>query len=117
MTYTSDIEIGATYRDSITKFEGVAVSVTFFLYACERVALQPTKLKEGAPGEIGVFDSLQLEFVKSAAKSPAKPAPKPQLLLESADEEPKSKRPGGPGDVAKQNVCPTRLTRSSASRR
>lgn len=112
-TYTSDIEMGATYRDSITGFEGVAVSVTFFLYACERVALQPAKMKDGVPVDLHVFDSHQLKFVKSAEKSPAKPAPKPaQLLLE--DDSPK---PGGPGDVAKQNVCPTRSTRVLRSSR
>lgn len=112
MTYSSEIELGAIYRDSITKFEGVAISVTRFLYACERVALQPIKMHEGKPIDAHYFDAHQLELVKPASKSPAKP---PQLLLEDflePDDVPTRRVPGGPGGTeAKQNTCPVRSTR------
>jgi len=91
-----DIELGAIYRDSITKFEGVATSVTHFLYACARVCLQPTKLHEGKPVDAHYFDVHQVELIKRAEKGPAKPMP------ENAPT-------GGPGGTeAKQHKIPRR---------
>lgn len=91
------IELGAIYRDSITKFEGVAVSVTKFLYSCARVSLQPTKLHEGKQIDPGYFDVHQLVLVKPAEKSPANPIPTSTV------------KTGGPGGTeAKPPKCATR---------
>lgn len=55
------IELGKTYRDKVTGFEGIAVHRTEFLYACERVCLQA----QAKDGEIkdGHFDAPQLEVL------------------------------------------------------
>lgn len=38
--YKSQVEMGERYVDDQTGFEGIVTSVTFFQYACERVALE-----------------------------------------------------------------------------
>ena len=82
-----EIELGAIYRDSITKFEGVALSITYFLYSTARVVIQPTKMHEGKPVDAHFFEAHQLELVKPASKSPAKPLPE------------KVEKTGGPGGL------------------
>jgi hypothetical protein len=86
------VELGKTYQDSITGFEGVAISFTKFLSASQRVGLQPTKLHEGKPIETQYFDAHQLNEVKS------KVTPK---VKESA-------APGGPGKCATPPACARR---------
>ena len=54
------IQLGKTYKDKVSGFEGIAVHRTEFLYACERVCLQ-TQAKDGDIKE-GVFDAPQLEL-------------------------------------------------------
>jgi hypothetical protein len=93
----AEIELGAIYRDSITKFEGVAISRTRFMYSSSRVILQSIKMHEGKPVDPQAFDAHSLILVKPAAKSPAKPMPK------------QVEKTGGPGGTE----CPPRavLTR------
>jgi hypothetical protein len=91
-----EIELGAVYRDSITKFEGVAISVTRFMYSSSRVILQSIKLHEGKPVDPQAFDAHALILVKPAAKSPAKPMPKTAVAT------------GGPGGTE----CPPRAVLS-----
>lgn len=88
-------KLGDTYEDTITGFTGVAVSVTKFLYAAERTALQPTKLsKEGKPIDSQVFDSDQLKNTKAKSMAPPpKPAGTPV---------------GGPGRIATSHSVPKR---------
>lgn len=52
------IELGKTYRDVVSGFEGIATHRTEFLYACERVCLQ-AQAKDGDIKE-SVFDAPQL---------------------------------------------------------
>ena len=40
MTYDSDIELGQTYRDRHTKYQGVAIAITFYEHACARVSIR-----------------------------------------------------------------------------
>lgn len=87
------IVLGNTYKDSISDFEGVAISLTKFLSSSQRVALQPKKLYEGKPIEPQYFDAHQLNEVKSKVK------PKEKV----------SKHTGGPGDCAKPPACPRRF--------
>ena len=38
--YEPKVQMGQRYRDKATRFEGVAMSVTFYEYGCERVSLR-----------------------------------------------------------------------------
>lgn len=74
-TYKTDVVLGEKYLDPLTGFEGVATSTTFYLHACERVALEIVK-----DGEIKYegFDA-------------------PRLVRVGTGEQPKTTRTGGPG--------------------
>lgn len=85
-------ELGRTYQDNITEFEGVAISRTKFLFSQERVGLQPTKLHEGKPIEAQYFDAGQLKVTRAKSKAPEK----------------KAAVAGGPGDCAKPPACAKR---------
>jgi hypothetical protein len=86
------VELGKTYKDSITDFEGVAISMTKFLSSSQRVALQPSKLHEGKPIDAQYFDAHQLNAVKAKVTPKAKEAA----------------APGGPGNCAKPPACAKR---------
>lgn len=74
-TLKTDIVLGDRYRDPITGLEGVATSVTWYLHACERVALE--FLKDGEVKFEG-FDA-------------------PRLIHVETDTQPTTTRTGGPG--------------------
>lgn len=76
-TYCSDIELGKRYKDPQTGIEGVATSVYFFQYACERVALEFVNKDGNLQTE--VFDSPRLECMETKKRA-------------------RSERTGGPGD-------------------
>ena len=84
----SNIELGATYRDTVSGFEGVVVCSTRFLFACERVSLskgfQPDKGEE----IVATFDAAQLEYV-----APPKDEIKKALERIGIKEQPKPKEP------------------------
>lgn len=65
---TSNIELGATYRDTVSGFEGVVTSSTRFLFACERVVLSKGFDEKKGEEISAVFDAAQLTFVKGPAK-------------------------------------------------
>jgi hypothetical protein len=56
-----NIKLGEKTTDTITGLEGVATEMTFWLYECIRVEIQPIKLKDGAPQKEIWFDEAQLE--------------------------------------------------------
>lgn len=59
--YRSEIQIGATYKDTLSGFQGVAVYVSFNITGCERVALDNLDGNEIKAYE---FDATRLKFVK-----------------------------------------------------
>lgn len=63
----STVTLGATYRDSISGFEGVAVNTTLFLFACERVWLSKGPNEKGED-QGAVFDAVQLVHVKGRSR-------------------------------------------------
>ena len=66
--YESDVVLGERYRDEQTGIEGIAVSVTFFQYACERIAIETVidrKIEEY------VFDSPRLTHLESGKQATA----------------------------------------------
>ncbi len=92
------IELGKVYRDKITGFQGVAISKTEFLYACERIGLQPQDLKDQKPLDPSYFDIYQLEPV--AEKKDVDFSPKALITVE--------KKTGGPGPVTPRHTIPSR---------
>lgn len=81
------ITLGATYKDKVTGFKGIAVAVTNYLSGCDRVALQPPLDKDGKVPEWQNFDTNQvdpvgkkvIELVKPQSKAkPGGPRPSPQ---------------------------------------
>lgn len=96
------IELGRVYRDTITGMVGVAVSKTEFLFACERIAIQPRGLHEGKIKEVGYFDIHQLELdPESLHLNLALSATEQKKLLAQKDT-------GGPGEVAPRHSVPSR---------
>lgn len=91
------VELGKVYRDKITGFQGVAISKTEFLYACERVGLQPQELKDQKLIDPAYFDIHQLELVEE--KKDVDFSPKVTV---------KKERTGGPGEVAPRHTIPQR---------
>lgn len=61
--YTSDVILGERYRDTQTGTEGVATSVHFYQYACERITLEVVKNDRSL--EDYSFDAPRLEAVST----------------------------------------------------
>lgn len=92
------IELGRVYRDTITGFTGVAVSKTEFLFACERITIQPRGQHEGKMKEVGYFDIHQLELdPESLHLNFALPASEQKKLLAQKDT-------GGPGEATPRHA-------------
>lgn len=54
------VELGTKVKDSLTGFEGIAVSRCEYLYGCVRVFVEPEQLKDGRPIEGEWFDEQRL---------------------------------------------------------
>ena len=59
----SNVKLGDKARDTVSGFEGVAVSEHIYLNGCRRVSLQPAVDKSGKLPAIESFDDPQLEIV------------------------------------------------------
>jgi len=68
------VKLGDLCRDTVTGFEGVAISRHSYLNGCSRVTLQPVVDKKGKLPEYSTFDEPQLETieVEKAAKGSTK---------------------------------------------
>ncbi len=61
----TEIKLGYIVRDKISGFKGVAVCLAEWLNGCERVTIQPQKLKgDGSLNENYTFDVDQVEILK-----------------------------------------------------
>ena len=70
------INLGARVKDTITGFEGIAVSRVEHLYGCVRYSVQPTKLnKDGKPIENEWFDEAGLEVLVKKAVATSQETP------------------------------------------
>lgn len=86
-----ELALGDTARDTITGFEGVITARAKWISACDRLVLQPTKLKDdGQPKESHGFDVTSCALVSK--KDP--PAP--------------PEKRGGPMDNVRRAADPTR---------
>lgn len=65
------IELGDRIKDPISKFEGICVGITSWLYGCERVCISPEKRKDdGTIIEDVWIDRARAEVVEKAAVNP-----------------------------------------------
>jgi hypothetical protein len=70
-----ELALGDIARDTITGFEGVIIARARWISACDRLVLQPTKLKDdGQPRENHGFDAANCVLVSK--KDPPAPAEK-----------------------------------------
>lgn len=67
-TYHTDIKLGERYRDEQTGFEGVATSIYFFQYACERILLERVNPKDDKIEETA-FDAPRLTHIATGKVS------------------------------------------------
>ena len=65
------VKLGKQYKDSISGFEGVAISRTEYLYGCVRVGLEG----KAKPGESLWFDEQRLTLVTNATSGGDMPSP------------------------------------------
>ena len=78
MNNEQGIELGDIARDTITGFEGVVISETYWLNGCLRFAIQPQQLKDGKVIESEWFDSQQVELVQANYRTAQKKTGGPQ---------------------------------------
>ncbi len=112
------IELGDRVRDRMTKFEGIVIATTEWLYNCRRITVQPTDLdKDGAVAKTESFDEDQLEIVEKSAFVPKVPRAAetvPDASFEVIEEAPSSApapalaKTGGPRDTPSRRADPTR---------
>lgn len=77
-SYDSDIILNERYRDSQTGFEGVATTITFFQYACERIGLE-TYDPERKEIKTEIFDAPRLVHVDTGNVAMTKRPGGPQM--------------------------------------
>jgi len=82
------IELGDKVKDTITDFEGTAISKIIHLNGCIRYEVKPQELKDGKTIESEWIDETQL-FIRSKARPV-----KTDTVKDDKDE-----TPGGPGSV------------------
>jgi hypothetical protein len=78
------IKLGDRVKDKMTGFEGIVVCLSQWITDCERVSVQPVKLRDGKRQDYETFDAPQLEVLKagafklSFATDPGGPRPEPR---------------------------------------
>lgn len=73
------IELGDRVEDKITKFKGIVIGITDWLYGCRRIAIQPETINK-TTGEAGLpqtFDEPQLKVIKRGVIKPVTVDTKP----------------------------------------
>ena len=65
MKKKNEVKLGNEYQDPITKFKGIAMGKTIWLYGCSRIGLQAGLDKNGKVPDLVWFDELQLLEVES----------------------------------------------------
>jgi len=71
----SKIKLGNEVRDTVTNFEGIAVSRTEYLTGCDRIELQPKidekgELKESVSFDVGTLEKIGDGVAISKEKEP-----------------------------------------------
>ena len=82
------INLGDKVKDTVSGFQGIAVSRHTYLQGCDRVSIQPPIDKDGKHPDCVAFDEPQIEILEAAV---VKPDPLPQ-----------AQRTGGPEKYSDQ---------------
>lgn len=94
--FRTEAEMGRTYRDEHTGFEGVCTSLHFYLTGCNRASLEaPAEKKTGKIGDEVTFDTIRLIDVTTGKKIDQGEV----ALATPASDEFVSRRTGGPRTV------------------
>ena len=94
------IELGDRVKDRISGLKGIVTGVTYFLYGCTRMTLQPEEAKDGKPADGFWVDEPQLELVKKGIVRPTHPA-----LQATPAEQPVPRRHGPRPDAKRAADC------------
>jgi hypothetical protein len=88
------IQLGSRVRDIYTGFEGTLIARTSWLHGCDRLTIEPTKIKDdGSLPESITFDAPRVELVEEEPVRVSK--------------QERTKRPGGPnGPAPSRNRAP-----------
>lgn len=102
-TFRTEAEMGRTYRDEHTGFEGVCTSLHFYLTGCNRASLEaPAEKKTGKIGDEVTFDTIRLIDVKTGNKVDQGGPVGPVALATPASDDFVSRRTGGPRTVTQR---------------
>ena len=66
-----EIKLGQKVRDKVSGLEGIATSITEFIYGCRRVGVTPQEVKDGKPLEESVIDEPQLSVIDDGIREDA----------------------------------------------
>lgn len=90
----NEIPLGSHVRDIYTGFEGTLVARTAWLHGCDRLTIEPRKVKEdGSLADSMTFDAPRIELIKI------------EPVRSSNDE--RTTKTGGPnGPAPSRNVAP-----------
>ena len=94
-TFKTNIVLGDRYRDDQTRIEGIAASIHFYQFACERVTLECIKA-DGDLQEL-TFDAPRLTSLTV------------QPLEEPKQKKGKTTKPGGPARAGETRATEGRL--------
>lgn len=73
---TLEINLGDRVKDPITKFQGVVVCITYWIYGCIRIGVQQEKVdKDKKLPDISHFDYPQLKLIKKKIHDAIDPVP------------------------------------------
>lgn len=88
------IQLGSRVRDIYTGFEGTLVARTQWLHGCDRLTIEPTRLKEdGTLPDSMTFDAPRVELVREEA-------------VRRSEDEPTTKTGGPNGPAPARNRDP-----------
>jgi hypothetical protein len=99
------VNLGDRVRDRITKLTGIVVGITYYLYGCTRVAIQPEEGKDGKPAEWIRLDEPQVELIDAEVIAPVSiisVQPRRSVV------KPGKPQPGGPRPAPANLPDPTR---------
>lgn len=72
-------KLGFKARDRVTGFQGVVTTVSFDLYGCVQVILNPGLDKDGKPQDLGWYDIKRLEILSEAPVMEVPDFAKPEI--------------------------------------
>jgi len=69
--FMEQIKLGVKVKDKVSGLEGIATSITEFIYGCRRIGVSPQELKDGKPMEESIIDEPQLDIIGDGIRASA----------------------------------------------